>query len=68
MGMSYVNGNGGRGPALWAEGWQKLVWVRKRYQDESKTVNDAATDLVVDIRHFVTHARRVGWVNFETEI
>ena len=39
---------------MWAEGWQKLVWVRERYQDESKTVNDAATDLVVDIKHFVT--------------
>ena len=41
---------------------------KKKVSRRKQDCCDEATDLVVDIRHFVTQARRVGWVNFETEI
>ena len=49
---------------MWAKGWQRLVWIRKRHQDESGVASNNASDLVVDIRDFVTQARREGWIDF----
>jgi len=61
-------------PVLWAEGWQKLVWCRKRHESISVYAaksgegkrNDRDAELVVDLRDFVQQCTKEGWIKVET--
>lgn len=43
-------------------------WVKKRYQDEDKIVNNEAKGLVDDIGDFLKWVRKEDCVNVEIEI
>jgi len=57
-------------PVLWAEGWQKVVWCRKRHESISVYAaksgegkrNDRDAELVVDLRDFVRQCTKEGWL------
>lgn len=62
------------GPVLWAEGWQNLVWCRKRHgsiavyaaRSGEGRRNDRDAELVADLRDFVGGCVKEGWVVVRT--